>query len=114
MLNVDIESLSKTECEDYIKAINTLISHMEGDRVKIAVDRLLDDGLDEDIQQSITKLNFSLAANGHLFDNDNEGFIPHLMKDMYNNRKIMKGSMIDAEKNVEAIKHEIKERGIEL
>ena len=114
MLSVDIENLSKEECQKYMDAIHVVVSHMEGNRVRISVEDILNNGIPDDLHKAIKKLNIGIAANGHLFDNDTEGFISYLMEDMYTKRKSMKGNMIESQKNIESIKHELHERGIEV
>ena len=45
-----------------------------------------------------------LAANGHLFRKDKQGFLPEMMQTMYNERSLYKKEMIAAQKELETIK----------
>lgn len=54
----------------------------------------------------------STAANGTTYVRNRRGFLPDLMNEMYKDRKMYKSKMIEAEKNLEAIKGELKRRGI--
>ena len=47
--------------------------------------------------------NLSIAANGVLFDNSYKGFLPSLMERLYEERKISKGNMIEAQKQKEEL-----------
>ena len=45
-----------------------------------------------------------LAANGHLFRKDKQGFLPEMMQTMYDERSLYKKEMIAAQKELETIK----------
>jgi len=47
--------------------------------------------------------NLSIAANGVLFDNSRRGFLPSLMERLYEERKVSKSKMIEAQKRMEEI-----------
>jgi DNA polymerase elongation subunit (family B) len=56
--------------------------------------------------------NLSIAANGVLFDNSYKGFLPSLMERLYEERKVSKSKMIEAQKRLQknetqSIKNEI-------
>lgn len=55
---------------------------------------------------------FSVAANGCMFDKSFQGFLPALMEKMYNDRVAYKEKMIEAKKELEKITKEMKKRGI--
>lgn len=102
-----------TKSQESIDAADTLLSNMNGDRVRIDVDTILKDGVPENIQKAAKYLNLGVAANGHLFNNRKQGFLSFLMEDVYVKRKQMKNKMIDAEKKLELIKAEMHKRGLE-
>lgn len=54
----------------------------------------------------------STAANGTTYVRNRRGFLPDLMNEMYKDRKMYKSKMIQAEKELEAVKNELKKRGI--
>ena len=54
----------------------------------------------------------STAANGTTYVRNRRGFLPDLMNEMYKDRKMYKSKMIEAEKELEAVKNELKKRGI--
>ena len=54
----------------------------------------------------------STAANGTTYVRSRRGFLPDLMNEMYKDRKMYKSKMIQAEKELEAVKNELKKRGI--
>jgi DNA polymerase elongation subunit (family B) len=61
-----------------------------------------------DVKQS----NIGLAANGHCFSNDKIGFLPDILMRMYEDRKLYKNKMLDAQKELERVKEEMHRRGI--
>ena len=61
-----------------------------------------------DLKQS----NIGMAANGHCFSNDNIGFLPDILMRMYEDRKMYKNKMLDAQKELEAVKEELHRRGL--
>lgn len=59
-----------------------------------------------------TEGNYSVAANGHTFNNDHEGFLPKILMEMYEERKKFKNLQIEKEKELELIEAEIHRRGL--
>jgi DNA polymerase elongation subunit (family B) len=60
------------------------------------------------------ELNCTIAANGTMYTKKKIGFLPELMDKMYKERKHYKDLMIKAEKDLEAVKHEIQRRGLTI
>lgn len=58
--------------------------------------------------------NCTLAANGSMYKKDKKGIIPELMEFLMVGRKIAKKSMLQKEKEYQAIKNELKNRGVDL
>lgn len=56
--------------------------------------------------------NLSMAANGHCFSNDRVGFLPDILMRMYEDRKLYKNKMLDAQKELERVKEELHQRGL--
>jgi DNA polymerase elongation subunit (family B) len=54
--------------------------------------------------------NITMAANGHCFTRDREGFLPEILMQMYEDRKAYKRKMIEYEKALELVNDEIKRR----
>lgn len=60
----------------------------------------------------LSKQNTGLAANGHCFSNDRIGFLPDILMRMYEDRKMYKKKMLDAQKELERVKEELHRRGL--
>ena len=56
------------------------------------------------------KKDLSVAANGTTYIKTKRGFLPDLMDNMYKDRKMFKGKMIDAQKELELVNAELKIR----
>jgi DNA polymerase elongation subunit (family B) len=56
------------------------------------------------------KKDLSVAANGTTYIKTKRGFLPDLMDNMYKDRKMFKGKMIDAQKELELVNAELKRR----
>jgi DNA polymerase elongation subunit (family B) len=54
----------------------------------------------------------TLAANGFHFRKDKKGFLPEIMEKIYNDRKIVKKSMLKDEQELEYVEEEMKRRGL--
>jgi DNA polymerase elongation subunit (family B) len=54
----------------------------------------------------------SIAANGTMYSNKSQGFLPMLMDKMYKDRKEFKTKMIEAKKKLEEVNLEMKKRGL--
>jgi DNA polymerase elongation subunit (family B) len=65
----------------------------------ISVDKLLSKEID---LSDLKKNNFSMSATGQLYRRDKDGFLTQLMSWMFEQRKIYKSKMIQAEKDLES------------
>ena len=50
-----------------------------------------------------------IAANGFVYDKTKRGFLPEMMETMYNERKLYKKKMLEAEQELELVKEKLKE-----
>lgn len=75
----------------------------------VSVQSLLKREVDtEDLKSS----GIGLAANGHCFDNSKIGFLPDILMRMYEDRKLYKKKMLEAQKELERVKEEMHRRGL--
>lgn len=58
--------------------------------------------------------NYSLAANGTYYSNEEQGFLPELMDKMFKERKSYKNKMIESKQKLEEVKKELKSRGLSV
>ena len=86
--NISPETL--VEPEDYTPEIRKLLS--DG----ITLDKLLNKELDTSKLKDVT-----LTPNGQFFSTVEQGFLPRMMEEMYEDRKKFKGMMIQAKKDYE-------------
>jgi DNA polymerase elongation subunit (family B) len=70
---------------------------VEGKHTSITIDRLLSGEYEPDSE-------YCMAANGHYFRRDKQGFLPEMMETMYNDRSKYKKLMIEAQKKKEVAK----------
>jgi DNA polymerase elongation subunit (family B) len=56
----------------------------------------------------------TMAANGHHFRTDKQGFLPRILMEMYDVRKQAKKKMLVFEAELERVEREMKDRGIEV
>jgi DNA polymerase elongation subunit (family B) len=75
----------------------------------VTVQSLLDKSIDT---SDLVESNIGMAANGHCFSNDRIGFFPDILMRMYEDRKLYKSKMINAQKELEKVKEELNKRGI--
>ena len=64
----------------------------------------VDDMLSQDFDTSFLK-DETITPNGAIFDNTYCGFVPELLQKMYNDRKVTKKQMLDAQQEYEDTKH---------
>jgi len=69
----------------------------------------IDDLLNKEYQASSE---YCMAANGHYFKRDKQGFLPAMMQRMYDDRSMYKKKMIEAQKELERIDLELKSRNL--
>lgn len=75
----------------------------------ISVDKLLEKTYNLD---DLKDKELTVAANGHCFKINKQGFLPEILMRMYADRKIYKNKMLEAESELERIEEEIKSRGL--
>ena len=77
---------------------------------QVSISSLLNRDVDT---SSLVSENIGLAANGHCFSNDRIGFLPDILMRMYEDRKLYKNKMLDAQKELERVKEELHRRGLQ-
>ena len=75
----------------------------------ISVDRLLERQV---VLDALKEHNVCLTANGQFYRRDKQGFMPELVEKMFNDRKVYKKAMLDAEQQLAAVEQEIYRRGL--
>jgi DNA polymerase elongation subunit (family B) len=58
------------------------------------------------------EMNASITANGTMYSNEKQGFLPKLMDKMYSERKFFKDKMIESKKKLESVNAELVKRGL--
>ena len=94
VMSFDLNSLYPHLIMQYNISPETLI---EGEPQKVSID----DIIDGKVQTPTDKV---MAANGHYFRNDKQGFLPAMMEKMYNDRVLYKNKMIEVQKQYEKTK----------
>ena len=64
----------------------------------ITIERMLDRGMGDELQQKLKENNCTITPNGAIFSKENVGFLAELMETMYNDRSAWKKRMIEAKK----------------
>jgi DNA polymerase elongation subunit (family B) len=77
---------------DYTDAMRSIISS------NVSVDKLLDRTMDLSL---LKEEDVCLTANGQLYRRDKQGFMPEMVEKMFNDRKVYKKAMLDAETQYE-------------
>jgi len=77
--------------------------------IKYDISPLLDKKLD---LSHLKDKNITMAANGYAFLKEKQGFLPDILMRMYEDRKMYKKKMIEAQKDLELVKEEMRRRGI--
>lgn len=90
--------------ETYITTVDTM-----------SIDTIIDGGYNRpEIRSFLDNNNVTIAATGCVFRKDIEGFLPSLMRTIYNDRVRYKKQMITAKKEMELISAEIKRRNLSV
>lgn len=97
--NISPETL--VEQSDYTDEMRQVIS--DG----VSVDMLLNKRVDTSKLSGVT-----LTPNGQYFRTDKQGFLAAMMVEMYEDRKKFKKLMIEAKKDLEKVKNEMRKRGL--
>lgn len=101
VVSLDLNSLYPHIIMQYNMSAETYRGKYPG---SIDGDRLLAGLLnDPNNREILEKNNYSTTANGCLFDQSNEGFLPALMSRMYDDRVLFKKKMIECKKAYEAL-----------
>jgi len=93
----DLKALvTANSTDDEKAAANLLMSKMTdgGCLIGVDVDTILN-GLPTDIAGAIKTIDLSLAANGYLYRKDKQSFLSQLMRQLFDERKIIKKEMLD-------------------
>ena len=96
VVSFDLNSLYPHLIMQYNISPETKITIDSGDKFGIGVDRILS-GEAEEKMSALREKGFSVAANGSCFTRDYMGFLPALMEKLYEERKVAKGKMIEAQ-----------------
>ena len=64
----------------------------------ITIERMLDRGMGDELEQKLKEGNCTITPNGAIFSKNNVGFLAELMETMYNDRSAWKKRMIEAKK----------------
>jgi DNA polymerase elongation subunit (family B) len=99
VVSFDLNSLYPHLIMQYNVSPDTFIS---GKHTTTTIDELLEGAYEPD-------RNYCMAANGHYFKKDVQGFLPEMMQKMYDDRVLYKKKMIEAQKELENIKAQLKE-----
>jgi DNA polymerase elongation subunit (family B) len=102
VVSFDLNSLYPHLIMQYNVSPETIV---EGRHTSISIDNLLDGEYQAQGQ-------YCMAANGHYFKRDKQGFLPAMMQRMYDDRSLYKKKMIEAQKAYE--KETDKERKREI
>ena len=94
VMSFDLNSLYPHLIMQYNISPETLI---EGEPQNVSVENIIDGK----VQTPTDKV---MAANGHYFRNDKQGFLPAMMEKMYNDRVMYKSKMIEVQKQYEKTK----------
>lgn len=94
IVSFDLNSLYPHLIMNYNISPETLV----GFDSRVGVESLLNEEID---LSELKENNQTVAPNGALFRRDKRGFLPKLMEKIYNERKIFKGKMLDAQQDME-------------
>ena len=89
------------EPSDYTDAMRNLVSS------NVTVDKLLSRSMDLSF---LKDENVCLTANGQFYRRDKQGFMPEMVEKMFNDRKVYKKAMLDAESKYEIEKDPTKKK----
>ena len=100
VMSFDLNSLYPHLIMQYNISPDTFI---DGEYVDVTVNELLD-GVKPAVDD-----NMCMAANGHVFKRDKQGFLPEMMEKMYNDRVKAKKSMLEAQNKLEEVNRRLNE-----
>jgi len=96
VVSFDLNSLYPHLIMQYNISPETKILVDNEDKFGIGVDRILS-GEAESKLSTLREKDYSIAANGSCFTKEHMGFLPALMEKLYEERKVAKGKMIEAQ-----------------
>jgi len=102
MYNISPETL--IEPYDYTEQMYEIVSGQT-----INVDAIVKKTVDT---SKLKELGVTLTPNGQLFNIQKDGFLPVLMKRMFNDRKMYKNKMLECERELQEVKKEMTKRGL--
>ena len=102
VVSFDLNSLYPHLIMQYNISPDTII---DGEHYNVTVDDLLN-------HEKTYHGEHCMAANGHLFRRDTQGFLPEMMETMYNDRSKYKRLMIEWQKELSRIDEELKNRNL--
>jgi DNA polymerase elongation subunit (family B) len=102
IVSFDLNSLYPHLIMQYNISPDTFVS---GKYQQVSVDQLLEGNVKTDP-------NYCMAANGHFFRRDKQGFLAEMMDKLYSERKEYKKKMIESQKKLEAVNAILRERGL--
>lgn len=102
MMQYNISPDTLIDAEDYTEEMREVISQ------SISVEKMLHKRIDTSNLKNVT-----LTPNGQFFRTDKQGFLPKMLEDMYEDRKLFKKKMIEEKKKYEKETDENKRREID-
>jgi hypothetical protein len=81
---------------------------------RLSVEDVLDGEFNNPIYKKYYDKGYTIATPGHIFDKKTVGFLPTIMKKMYDDRVVWKKRMIEEKKEIQLIEEEMKKRGINI
>lgn len=103
----DVNSLYPMLIVQYNISPEKLIS---SEKLSVTVDQLLQQNAN---LKHLKSKDWSMAANGHYFLRDSQGFLPKILERMYEDRKSFKKDMLKYKNELERVKQELRSRGID-
>ena len=99
VVSFDLNSLYPHLIMQYNVSPETIIN---GKHASVSIDDLLNSKYNNDSE-------YVMAANGHYFRKDVQGFLPEMMQRMYDDRVLYKKKMIESQKELEKVNAQLKE-----
>ena len=90
----DLNSLYPHLIMQYNISPDTFVTMQDG----ITIERMLDRGMGDELEQKLKEGNCTITPNGAIFSKNEVGFLAELMETMYNDRSAWKKRMIEAKK----------------
>jgi hypothetical protein len=94
--------------DDQLIEVNIALKSVSEIRSNCSIDMILSPNKNFNLR-GLKHINLTCAANGTLYILDKQGFLPEMMNKMYTDRSKYKKLMIEAQKELEAVKAQLKE-----